>query len=334
MFYLKIILVAFLGGFLITYIARRVALQLGFVSKPNPIVPQHKKPIAYMGGAGIYAGLVAAATYVYFLNSTDGSVNSMILFDPSIIFGATAFLTLGIIDDLKVFGPKKKLFFQLAIGVTCIALGLEGTFTAIPAIDDTITLCWIIFMVNAANLVDVCDGLLSGIICVTFMSIGFFIPLLAPFCFLIAGSTLGFLCFNFPPASIFLGDAGSHLLGFFLSVVGIYYSQFLPPLDGVGWMLMISLVPIFEVSLLVAMRVKQKLPWWKGSPDHFSLRLQRIGFSKIRVNVLTWCLSFIITVAGCYFLKPDIAIKVVVCALIIILFLVSWRFVSKIQVSP
>ncbi|MGO3307068.1 MAG: MraY family glycosyltransferase [Sphingobacterium sp.] len=333
MSHLVLLIIAVFGGLIFTYLAKALAINFKFVSRPNPIVPQHIKPIAYLGGAGIFGGLGFAIVYMVLTNYEIENDLALGAFPVAILVGSVGFLLLGIVDDLKVFKASSKLSLQIAIAITCVLLGLKGTFTSIYMLDVVLTVFWILFMVNAANLIDVCDGLLAGIMAVTFLAIGFYFPALTVFCFIIAGSTIGFLVFNFPPASIFLGDAGSHLLGFLIATLGILQSGYFPHLDGLIWMTIIAAVPIFELLFITTMRIKQGVPWWKGSPDHFSLRLQSVGLTKLEVNLISWSISLFCTLSACYFLSFGIVIKLVICCILMMLFIVNWRYLAKIEIN-
>lgn len=326
-------IISVLGGLIFTYLAKFLAVKLKFVSKPNPIVPQHIKPIAYLGGLGIFGGFIFAILYFFLKKSEFRNYSDFILYWKPIMVGLIGFLILGIFDDLRVFKPHVKLFLQISTSIVCVLLGLKVSFTAIHLLDVIFTVFWIVFMVNVANLIDVCDGLLAGIISIIFLVIGLCFPTLSSFCFIIAGSTIGFLFFNFPPASIFLGDAGSHLLGFLLAVIGILQSSYLPRIDGMIWMILITAVPIFEILFITTMRLKQGIPWWQGSSDHFSLRLQSVGYSKIKVNFISWSVTLICALFGYYYLRSVVVVKIFIVGVVGIFFIVIWQYLSSIKVQ-
>ncbi len=326
-------MIAVFGGVIFTYLAKFLAIRLNFVSKPNPIVPQHIRPVAYLGGVGIFGGLTFSIVSIFFTEIDFGNYSDFKLYGKPILIGSTSFLILGIFDDLKVFKASTKLFFQMAIAIICVVLGLEASFTNIYFLDMILTVFLIVFMVNIANLIDVCDGLLAGIISIILIIVGLYFSTLTVFCFIIAGSTIGFLFLNFPPASIFLGDAGSHLLGYLLAVIGIVQSSYFPGIDGLIWIVFIAAVPIFEVLFITSMRLKQGIPWWKGSPDHFSLRLQSIGYSKVKVNFISWFVTFICTLLGYYILTSTVIFKIIIIGVMGIFFIIIWKYLSNINVE-
>jgi UDP-GlcNAc:undecaprenyl-phosphate GlcNAc-1-phosphate transferase len=310
--------------------ARATALKLGFMNKPNPIVPQHTKPVAYLGGIGILGGLVAGVTYLVFAKGQWFiQVLALSSYEGAVLVGSMGFLILGIFDDLLTLRALSKFLWQVIVSIICVALGLKGNFTNLFVLDIILSLFWLLFIVNAGNLIDVCDGLLAGITVTAFFSIGICFPQLAPFSFIVAGSTLGFLIFNFPPASIFLGDAGSHLLGFLLAATGIMGSNIIQDIDGIVWMVLVVSIPVFELIFITTMRIFQKKRWWQGSSDHFSLRLQLRGLSKIQVDLISWTLNVVIVTVACLYPGCEIEQKVMVCLCVLMIFGMVWMILVK-----
>lgn len=232
-----------------TWFARTLALKCGFVSRPNPIVPQHTRPVAYLGGLGVAIGLAMSVAHV-----------PSSLWPPALLF-----LILGIVDDLRPFRPLHKFLLQCVIAALAVLLGFP-----------ILGFLWILTLVNAVNLTDVCDGLVASICVPLFLGLALLNPGLAAIAVAVAGASLGFLVFNKPPATIFLGDAGSHLLGFLAAALSPLSLRLAPSA------LLIAGVFLFELVFLIIVRTRKGLQWWKGSPDHFALRLQAHGWSKAR----------------------------------------------------
>jgi UDP-GlcNAc:undecaprenyl-phosphate GlcNAc-1-phosphate transferase len=108
-----------------------------------------------------------------------------------------------------------------------------------------------------------------------------------------AGACIGFLVFNLPDATMFLGDGGSHFLG---AVIGILLLLNPPSPGGAHAVEMLFLVgvPLFELIFLVVVRMRKGLKWWRGSPDHLALRLQGAGLSKLRTDMVAWSAAVIL----------------------------------------
>ena len=265
--------IAFLSGLVFTFLARSFARQFGIVNKPTGLVPQHTKPIAYLGGLGIYLGLLVACLIQHFLYTTPIPYWFLLL--------GFLYLTMGVMDDLMVMRPLTKFAFQVVLASLAVWAGVIFPFTGMMIVDYGLSAFWILVLVNAFNLTDVCDGLVGGLSVVVFLSISFFIGSASIIPLLVAGSILGFLVYNSPLASIFMGDAGSHLLGFWAA----YFTLTSMTANGIilGFLPVAILtgVFLFELTFLIIVRYRKGLKWWLGSPDHFSLRLQALSLIHI-----------------------------------------------------
>lgn len=267
-----------------TWLARRAAWQFGIVNQPNAIVPQHTRPIAYLGGLGIAAGTAGALVLAAVLGWTgQGSVGR-----ADLIAGGALFLALGVADDLRPFRPLPKLALQIvaAVIVTYLRAGPEGK--DVDLLLALVSISWIVTLVNAVNLTDVCDGLAAGLTCIQVVALAILVPSDALWALVIAGSCVGFLIYNVPAASIFLGDAGSHVLGFWLAALTLDLIDSGTGMSPVIQAFLIAGVPLFELIFVTTMRIRKGIPWWGGSPDHFSLRLQAAGFSRWATDALAW----------------------------------------------
>jgi len=326
-------LAAVFSGVCFTWLVRYYALKMNIVNKPNPIVPQHVKPIAYLGGVGIMTGAVIMIICSSLFNIPFNKIHKPFPSVMPLIAGAIGYLAWGVYDDLKQLKPLPKFLGQLALAILCVSLGLQTSLFNVYLIDFLFSVFWILLIVNALNFTDVCDGLVGTICVVSFFVIGFLKPELRIFCFLIAGATAGFLFFNLPKASIFLGDAGSHLLGFLIAAIGIFGSHDATPINAGAWLLLIASVPLFELVFITSVRIKKGLPWWKGSPDHFSLRLQKGGFTRMQINIIAGSISALVVSVACFFSTLDNWIKVTALLLIFLMYAVAWKFLLKWEVN-
>lgn len=275
---------AAVAGFFGTEAARRIALRFGFCAKPNPIVPQHKAPVAYMGGVGIALGLLATLPLIGF----SAEVEAMLI-------PGAAFLVLGVVDDLAALKPFPKLAMQLVVAVVAVVLGIGVELTSNTFVDGAISVLWILILVNAVNFTDVCDGLVGVLAVVAFGALAIFHGETQGVSLALAGASLGFFLLNAPPAKIFMGDAGSHVIGYFIAALTMNgFSRSAPPSWVSTWV--VASPFLLELFLITSERVRKGLPLWKGSPDHLSLRLQHAGWSKWRVDLA--CCSVFAAVCG------------------------------------
>jgi UDP-GlcNAc:undecaprenyl-phosphate GlcNAc-1-phosphate transferase len=286
-----IALVGLIAGVAGTWIARTFALATGIVSKPNPIVPQHKKPVAYLGGVGIAIGLAAALVF----EGAWQDRSRLALAVP-----AAGFLALGIVDDLRPMHALPKLAIQTALAGIAVALGAGAHITGLAPVDAALSAAWIVLLVNSVNVTDVCDGLVAGLSAIGLAMVGFVAPGFRGPAWGLAGACAGFLLLNRPPATIFMGDAGSLLLGFAVAAATLRLFDTIAPGPAFVMALAAAAPFLFETALLVSSRVRKNLPWWKGSPDHFSLRMQAAGLSKWRTDLTSWLLVAAVCAAAAF----------------------------------
>ena len=327
-------------GLIGTWCVRGVARKIGFLNHPNPIVPQHTTAVAYMGGVGAAIGTIAGLSVAAGLAWLTWIPNIgwyLPQFTPVVRWGVVVvgllFLLLGIVDDKYALAAKWKFGGQLALVVLAVVLGVCYRFTGLPVVDGTLSGFWILLIVNAFNLTDVCDGLVTGISLMVF-------PALAiltggqTLCVAVAGACLGVLRFNAPPASIFLGDSGSFFLGFLVAAVAL--------LGGAGrgfWpyvpqVLLVTGIVLFELMLLILIRARKGIPFWKGSPDHFSLRLQAVGLSRWQTDFVAWSVTGLLCVGALVLDSMSAWGQVSVLAVSLLVLLVFGLLVLRWDVEP
>jgi UDP-GlcNAc:undecaprenyl-phosphate/decaprenyl-phosphate GlcNAc-1-phosphate transferase len=226
------------------------------------------------------------------------------------ILGAAALITLvGLLDDIYDISPSLKLLGQVAAGLICVLSGVrvdDFTFPFVGRVElgdvgGPITLVGLVVVMNVVNLSDGVDGLAAGVCAIA--AVGFSIitfdlhrdaaGILAA---CIAGAALGFLIHNFHPASVFMGDSGSNLLGLLLGAVIVEGSLKTNALIALVVPLVILAVPFLDTSFVVAKRVKYRRPVYRGDSNHFHHRFHRMGFSQ-RKTVL-YLYAWTTTMAG------------------------------------
>lgn len=300
-----------------TWVARSLALRLGFVSHPNPIVPQHTEPVAYLGGAGVAVAIVIA--------SLSGAKTIVPLF---IWLPALLFLALGVADDLRPFSAAKKLLLQSAVAMLAVILGFRADVSGIAILDAFAAFLWIIALVNAVNVTDVCDGLVAGVSVPLFLALALLNPARAPLALAVAGACVGFLFFNRPPATIFLGDGGSHLLGFLAATLTPLSSRSFPAA------LLVMGVFLFELLFLVFVRTRKGLRWWLGSRDHFALRLQAAGLSKVQTDLVAIAAAIGVAAMAVAAAEAEPHVKIALLALAAVFALIAGRLLLRWEVMP
>ena len=246
----------------LTPIVREINRRLGMVDKPDPR-RINKVPIPRGGGAALFLGLFGSF-FVYVLATGSRWVGSGVG-SHSLRFAAlsTAVFLLGLADDKWNLPPKLKLLGQLAIAFFAwfwADLGFHTLWPSIPPVlDCAITMFWIVGAVNAFNLIDGLDGLASGIALIAVLGMAGALafsgrPDQTMFHLAFAGALIGFLRYNYNPASVFLGDSGSMLIGFLVATLPLATQAANSFLVSVGVPLLAMGVPIFDTALAILRR--------------------------------------------------------------------------------
>jgi UDP-GlcNAc:undecaprenyl-phosphate GlcNAc-1-phosphate transferase len=278
--------------------------------------PGHRKihaiPIPLAGGLAVMTGLLAAllgGTVFAFLHSPAGTMglfqyglNRRAIQLLGITAGAFGMLLIGLRDDKVELRPAIKFGCQLLAALAVAATGVRLTlFVHNIVFSYGMTALWILTVVNAFNFMDNMNGLCAGLGAIGAAWFGLVAAqaatpqyLVATMAFLIAGALLGFLPFNFPKASAFLGDSGSHLVGYLLAVLGIlphFYTPKHPRILAVLTPLLILAVPLADLAWVVLLRWRMDQPFYIGDTNHLSHRLVRRGLSTTQAVPVIWLLA-------------------------------------------
>jgi UDP-GlcNAc:undecaprenyl-phosphate GlcNAc-1-phosphate transferase len=279
-----------------TPLTARLAVRVGAIDLPRDR-DLHEAPVPRLGGLAILAGiLVAALIFMPFDAQTRG-----------ILAGALVAGIVGSIDDLYDLPPAAKLAGQVAAAAIPVAAGVRvETFTLpfLGAVDlsatggGILTGLAMVAVMNVVNFTDGVDGLAAGVCTIsaaTFAVIALSLDrvdagILAA---ITAGAALGFLWHNFHPASVFMGDAGSNLLGLMLACIAVQGVLKTAAVVALVFPLVVLAVPILDTAFVVAKRFKYRRPAWEADTEHFHHRMARIGFSQRRtvIYLYLWTMS-------------------------------------------
>jgi UDP-GlcNAc:undecaprenyl-phosphate GlcNAc-1-phosphate transferase len=312
---------AFLTTLLVLPLWRNWCLRTNLVDDPrdrkNYDAPKiHAALIPLAGGLAVLTGILlplAAGAILLKLGIVKISSANLIVHGINrravelavIAFGAIAISVLGWFDDKYELKPLPKFTGQfliaLLVAVACKRITL---FVPSVAFSYVITILWLLTIINAFNFMDNMNGLCAGI-----GAIGAFLfaliaaadgeYLVALTGFLICGALIGFLPWNFPNARAFLGDAGSHLVGYLLAVMAIlphFYTKQNPHPLAVLSPLLVLAVPLADLAQVVILRTLNRKPFWIGDTNHLSHRLVRAGFSQTRAVLILWLVAAMIGV--------------------------------------
>ncbi|OGC10968.1 hypothetical protein A3K48_00280 [candidate division WOR-1 bacterium RIFOXYA12_FULL_52_29] len=300
-------LIALLVTVFCTPVARKVAFKIGAVDHPNDR-KIHSTDIPRIGGVAIYAGFIAAVVFGLALGYFTGvHLNPRPII--GILIGGTIVFLSGLKDDLRGSRPLTKLAWQTLAAIVAIYFGIEISFFSNPFngiiplfgfIAIPLTILWLVGMTNAINLIDGLDGLATGVIAISAGTL-FFVALrthqieAALFIIAIAGAALGFLRYNFFPASIFLGDSGSYLLGFIVaaaSIIGVFKTTLVVALIVP---LLILGVPIFDTTFAILRRIKEKKNPFAADNRHIHHVLIRAGLTQREAVMSIYIVCFLLS---------------------------------------
>jgi UDP-GlcNAc:undecaprenyl-phosphate GlcNAc-1-phosphate transferase len=239
----------------------------------------HERATPYLGGLALSVGLVAVGGIAA---GAEGQLAVVVL-------GAVALSIMGLMDDQRLVRPWTKVVVEVAAALGLWLVGIRGGFGAFMPLDLLVSVLWVVAVTNSINLLDNMDGIAAGVAAIS--ALAFFgiaaldgNYLVASLSLAIASASLGFLIFNFPPARVFMGDAGSLMLGFLLAALGL-------KLDLVGEQgfikaavpVLVLGVPLLDTFLVVLVRLRERRPVYVGGTDHSTHRLAALGLSPRRV---------------------------------------------------
>lgn len=343
-------LLCFAGSFLLslclTPLVRTIAIKTNQIAVPKDN-RWHKKETALLGGIGIFTSFIIA--WIVTARLLDWSIFG----EPylPVILCASAIFALGLADDVFNMVPQHKLVGQIIIASIIIIFGFRLNWTDSMTINLFISIIWLVGITNAFNLLDNMDGLSAGIafIASVFLFLVYFqgrninphtvsIMLLSAIC---AGAILGFLIYNFNPASIFMGDAGSLFLGFMVAyMTGVHdtgESTGISPrhlLSVIAIPIMILFIPILDTGFVSLMRKLFRRPISQGGRDHSSHRMVAIGFSERKAVLVLYGFSIISATIALITRYFSVGISLVIIVLFLLLSIFFWVYLAKVKVYP
>jgi UDP-GlcNAc:undecaprenyl-phosphate GlcNAc-1-phosphate transferase len=304
-------------GLLLTRTLRHIAPSLGLAEPPRHI--SGHAPVAKVGGIGILLTIVLVGPALWWLS--DEWSRHTIERGPvlAVLGGTAAMVLLGIWDDRRELRPRVKLAFQVAAALAVWWAGVRFEGFAVPGgyislYEPTsliVTVFWFVALSNAFNLVDGADGVAGGAaltatLAMFVVSMYLGQTLVAYALAVVAGSLVGFLFYNFPPATVYLGDAGSLSLGFLLAGVGLVTSTKAATLLAVAIPVVSLGLPILDTGLAVVRRVIRGDSIATRDLGHIHHRLSKLGHSPRKVALLMFGVSALLALASLLLLSPNL----------------------------
>ena len=285
----------------LTPVLRQAAIRFGIVDRPDGKLKNHRAPVPYLGGIAIYLSfLLSLALTVEFRREVLG-----------ILLAGAIVVILGLIDDLGAHSPAVKLAGQVVAILTLMKASVTIKLTFLPpGLALPLSFLWLLAITNAFNLIDIMDGLASGVGLISALVLAFVAAgsgreevgtLLAG----LAGSLAGFLRYNFEPARIYLGDTGSLFLGLMLGALAMNNSYTSRNLVASVSPVVILGVPLFDMLFVMFIRWRRGIPVMRGSPDHFPLRLRKWRLSTRQTVVVSYAATALLGAVGVAMMLAD-----------------------------
>jgi len=338
---IEVLVVAFIISFLLTPLVRKLAIKLKAIDVPTEERRVHTKPIPRLGGLAIVLGFAISLALHFIMEIRSGDiVEYNLLFQKQLIglsLGVLIIEIAGVWDDIKPIRAWTKLLFQIAAAAVVVGFGVRVDFITIPFIDKYIffgnfaiplTMIWIVGITNAINFIDGLDGLAAGTASISSLSL-LFISIFwsdSQLIFLtaaLAGATLGFLPFNFNPAKIFMGEAGSAFLGFTLgtiSIMGMIKSYttlaIVIPLVVLG-------LPIFDTAFAIIRRLSKGQSPMTADRGHLHHRLVDSGLTQKQAVLILYAISAFLGISGLLMVRG--MWKLIILFVAIMIFIIAGR---------
>lgn len=285
-------------AWLLVPFAERLAHRIGAIDLPNER-GLHEKPMPRLSGLAIFVAIEVAG---WIFLPADGETRS-------ILIGAAAIALVGVIDDVRGLPALPKLLGQVGAALIPVLGGVHPEVLTLPFVGGfelgwatyPLTVIGIVAVVNVINFIDGIDGLAAGVCTIAAIALAVIALSLdrnaaGVLAALTAGGALGFLRHGFPPASSFMGDTGSNLLGYLLATAAVQGALKTNAVVALVLPLVVLAVPILDTGFVVAKRLKYRQPIYRADRWHFHHRMANIGFSQRRT--LAYLYGWALVMAG------------------------------------
>jgi len=323
------IVVPFLFVLAIIPFIKKVAIHVSALDIPNAR-KVHKVPIPRLGGLGIYMGFLLG--YILF--------GTMSIRMNAILIGSFIIIITGIVDDIKPIPAKIKFLFQI-VAASVVAfygqillkeISTFGLYIEFGVFSYLITILFIVGIINCINLIDGLDGLAAGLASIYFITIGIVIlywthtfDLDAMLTFIMLGATLGFLCHNFNPAKIFMGDSGSMFLGYIIAVIALLGFKNVTMTTLLAPICLLA-IPIMDTLFAILRRLINKKPIDEPDREHLHHQLLNLNLSHRNTVLVIYLVDILFAVAMLLYMLYNRVVGIVIYT---ILFIVVLIFVMK-----
>ena len=311
--------IALFASLFLTPFVRTYAHKKGFLDDCAEARKIHKKPIPRIGGVALFVGFTLSVGALFFLRLLDVTAYPLAFSDISTIMGLSLCVCfVGLLDDVFNVQSKVKFFSQIGLAVVAYLLGFKIHLVTIPFANQPIslgllslpvTILWFVGITNAFNLIDGIDGLSAGLgliasFVILFVSAStnhFPVALLSA---ALAGSLLGFLRYNFHPATIFMGDSGSSFIGFMLAALSITGSQKSSTAIVIFIPFLVLAVPILDTVVSVLRRIIAREPIFQADREHIHHKLLDFGLKQNQIAFILYGVAALLGFYSLFFVTP------------------------------
>ena len=332
LYILAIVSIAFSA--VLTPVVKKFAVKIKVIDIPKDNRRVHKKPIPLLGGLAIYFSFISTLILKF------GGLSKS---EIGIIIGATIIVIGGFLDDKFDIRPWQKLLVQIAAAVSLIMYGVRISLITNPVssselyisvgiLSIPLTIIWIVGITNALNLIDGLDGLAAGVAFISAVTI-FIIALLnnrteaAALTIILAGSILGFLPYNFNPASIFMGDTGAQLLGFLLAAISIEGAIKSAAAFAIAVPILALGIPIYDILFAMIRRKINGKPIMQADKGHLHHRLLDMGLTQRQAVIIMYLISAVLGSFAIIAMQMSTQRSYFLLAMVmIVLVIIAWKF--------
>lgn len=266
-------LIALLVTLALLWPLRKLALSLRIMDDPGPR-KIHTDPVPYLGGLAMLGGLSAALLW---LRPERWSVVVML----------ACITAIGLVDDIRYLPVWVKLVGEVTVACAAVALGFSWHLTDSAGVNAGFSVVWMVGLTNSFNMLDNMDGLAATVAAVSLIAMASLVHTSGVIAVPLAGAAIGFLLINRPAAKMYMGDAGSLMLGFGVALCSISAANSTLGLHSAVLLVIPVAVALFDTSLVIVSRLATGRPVQLGGTDHFSHRLRLLGWTRYQVLAIT-----------------------------------------------
>jgi len=318
-----VLVCSFIFALVATALCKKVALKFGIVDRPDDQVKTHKGSIAYLGGVGIFIGATAGLLMGIYCFLVRGQPPSTFLWLFGVLTGGAVACFVGLVDDLFDLKPYQKMLGQIVAAMILVAVGIRPSFSFLQAylgwnvsqnveviLGIPVVILFVLGATNSLNLLDGLDGLCGGVTVIMTMALLLLAIHLGTWassnvggdavrvivCLGLLGAVCGFLPFNRHPAKIFMGDAGSMLLGFFVAALMILFAE-----KAVRWWIASVVVfglPILDTVVALIRRLLNHRPLFVSDRGHIYDQMIDRGITLKKTVILCYALAALYALIG------------------------------------